>query len=47
MVVKRTRILSTYFIQYILNVNYKILGGIKKDSIEKNNLLKCLYIYIS
>lgn len=30
MVVKGARILSTYFIQYILNANYKILGGIKK-----------------
>lgn len=30
MVVKGARILSTYFIQHILNVNYKILGGIKK-----------------
>ena len=35
MVVKRARILLTCFIQYILNVDYKVLAGIKKNKIQQ------------
>lgn len=49
MVVKRARILLTCFIQYILNVDYKILGGIKKNKIQQKKksfaeMLICLLL---